>query len=87
MIGNSTGEIHIVPSKDAGGQEELFPKKEDGHSSLTVNHTVPTAQGQDPHAVILKIPESKRAVRDHLHFRVESWLYPIVGGCAFIRPG
>ena len=48
-----------------------------GHSSHSVNHTVPTAQGQSPHAAILKIPESERTTRDHLHLRVEPFSDPI----------
>lgn len=49
-----------------------FPLTGDGHSSDTVDHTVPTALSQDPHAVILKIPEPIRTAREHFHFSVEA---------------
>lgn len=49
-----------------------FPLAGDGHSSDTVDHTVPTALSQDPHAVILKIPEPIGTAREHFHFSVET---------------
>ena len=49
----------------------------DGHSSDTVDHTVPTALSQDPHAVILKIPEPIRRAREYFHFSVEALGNPV----------
>jgi hypothetical protein len=37
----------------------------DGHSPESVDHTVPTALSQDPHAVILKVSEAERTAREH----------------------
>src|SRR5690606_32132879 len=48
-----------------------------GHSSNSVNHTIPPALSQDSQAVILKIPEPIRPAREHLHLRVESFGDPV----------
>src|SRR5690606_26363154 len=48
------------------------PLKGDGHSSNTVNYTIPTALGQDPQPVIFKIPKAIRTTREHFHFGMES---------------
>src|SRR5690606_32232737 len=60
--------LHLRQSKFKGST----PLKGDGHSSNTVNYTIPTALGQDPQPVIFKIPKAIRTTREHFHFGMES---------------
>src|SRR5690606_32090420 len=43
-----------------------------GHSLHSVDYTIPTALGQDPQPVILKISKSIGTTREHFHFGVEA---------------
>gem|GEM_PF-4519990 len=47
------------------------------YSLNPIDHSIPTALGQDPQAVILKVSKSIRSTREHFHFSMESLCYPI----------